>query len=299
MDELDVELQDGTILELMFKNLSWQALLEDARHAKPAFLHHPLREIEVYRTVLKPHHLGTATCYGALVNEERGHYWLFLERVAGLRLSHVGEFATWQEVARYLGRLHNCLARQVNVLGQDQPVQWLSYDRDYYWRWLHRAQEFVRTSHSLKREEDRRGIDRVACRYDQVVERLLAMPRTFIHGEFYANNLLIRNGEGSLRICPVDWEMAAVAPGIMDLAALSCGNWSDDERQELALAYRSAFEPNANGSPGPDSLLTALDLCQLHLAVQWLGWSLNWSPPPEQACNWLSEALRLIEKLGL
>ena len=30
-----------------------------------------------------------------------------------------------------------------------------------------------------------------------------------------------------------------------------------------------------------------------------LGWSPEWSPPPEHAQNWLGEALRQSEKLGL
>jgi len=32
--------------------------------------------------------------------------------------------------------------------------------------------------------------------------------------------------------------------------------------------------------------------------MQWLGWSPDWSPPPEHRRNWLREALRLAEKLG-
>jgi len=31
--------------------------------------------------------------------------------------------------------------------------------------------------------------------------------------------------------------------------------------------------------------------------VRWLGWSPQWSPPPEHAQDWLHEALSLAEKL--
>jgi hypothetical protein len=44
--------------------------------------------------------------------------------------------------------------------------------------------------------------------------------------------------------------------------------------------------------------LTALDWCRLHIAVQWLGWSPEWSPPPEHAWNWWEEALHLAEKMN-
>jgi Phosphotransferase enzyme family len=299
LDELDVLLDDGAVLELVFKNVSWEALLGDARRAKPPFLYNPLREIEIYETVLASEPLGTATFYGSVVDQELGHYWLFLERVPGLRLCHVGEFDTWKQVARYLALMHNSFARHTQVIAQAGPGRWVNYDRVFYWQWLRRAQTFVRTNKSFHQGEDWRGIERVAGRYDEVIDRLLAVPQTLIHGEFYASNVLVDQAEGRLRICPVDWEMAAVAPGIMDLAALTCGTWSDEEKRTLALAYHDTLEPNGWRPSGLSSLLAVLDLCQLHLAVQWLGWSLDWSPPPEQARDWLSEALRLTEKLGL
>jgi hypothetical protein len=287
------------VLELMFKNVSREALLGDARRAKPTFLYNPLREIEVYETVLVSEQLGTATLYGSVVDPGLGRYWLFLERVPGLRLCHVGEFDTWKQAARYLAGMHNSFARNTHVLAQAGRGRWLNYDRAFYWQWLRRAQTFVRTNESLQQGEDWRGIERVAHCYNEVIGRLLVMQQTLIHGEFYASNVLVYQAEGRLRICPVDWEMAAVAPAIMDLAALTCGTWTDEEKRSLALAYYDALEPSGWRPSAPSSLLAVLDLCQLHLAVQWLGWSLDWSPPPEQARDWLSEALRLTEKLGL
>jgi aminoglycoside phosphotransferase (APT) family kinase protein len=299
MDELNVHLADGRRLALMFKNLSRDALLEGARHAKPLFLHDPLREIEVYRKVLSVPRLGTPLCYGAVVDELLGRYWLFLERVPGLRLAHVGEFATWQDVARYLAQVHNALARS----GQGRPGRparrWLNYDRDFYWQWMRRARTYVRPGATRQGKEGWRGIDRLARRYERVVERLLAMPARLIHGEFYAANVLVHQANGHVRICPVDWEMAAVGPALIDLAALTCGTWTDEQRRALALAYHGALEPDDKGPPDRDAFLADLDVCQLHLAVQWLGWSLRWSAPPQQAWNWLSEALRLTKKLGV
>ncbi|TMQ28706.1 MAG: aminoglycoside phosphotransferase family protein, partial [Planctomycetota bacterium] len=135
-------------------------------------------------------------------------------------------------------------------------------------------------------------------RYGRVVERLLSLPLTVFHGEFYASNVLVRERHDTVRICPVDWEMAAVGPGLMDVAALTAGAWSDAERTSLAMAYHAALPPDGS-RPSQEALLTALDWCRLHLAVRWLGWSPGWSPPPEHAQDWLGEALRLAEKLDL
>jgi hypothetical protein len=41
-----------------------------------------------------------------------------------------------------------------------------------------------------------------------------------------------------------------------------------------------------------------LDLCRLHHAVQWLAWSDQWTPPADQSRDWLSEALRLAERVN-
>jgi thiamine kinase-like enzyme len=105
---------------------------------------------------------------------------------------------------------------------------------------------------------------------------------------------------GDVRVCPVDWEMAAVGPGLIDLAALTAGGgWAAEEKTALAMAYHAALAPREGWPPEPDAFLAALDCCSLHLAVQWLGWSPRWAPPPEQAQDWLEEALGLAEKLGL
>ena len=143
----------------------------------------------------------------------------------------------------------------------------------------------------------RRGIEQLFGDYDRVIRHLVALPATFLHGEFYASNVLVHEKGEGLRVCPVDWEMAAVGPGLIDLAALTAGGWTADEREALALAYHAALVPGESWPPA--AFLTALDYCRLHLAVQWLGWSTGWSPPPEQAQDWLGEALGLAEKLGL
>src|SRR5690348_7306335 len=63
LEALDVRLADGIDLALLFKNLSWEALPPEVRHAKPAFLYDPLREIDVYRSLLAPDGFGTAHFY--------------------------------------------------------------------------------------------------------------------------------------------------------------------------------------------------------------------------------------------
>jgi aminoglycoside phosphotransferase (APT) family kinase protein len=291
IEEIDVHLEDGTPLPILLKDLSPQALLEGARRVKPAFIHDPLREIEVYRSLLAPHRLGTAHCYGVVTDAAAGRFWLFLERVPGRELYQVGEFSLWKSVTRWLAAFHSRFASDA---AGAQAFPLLSYDGDYYRLWLRRAQAFLPAGGPA-----RPGFTRLAGRYGRVVERLLALPVTLLHGEFYASNILVQQTVAGLRVCPVDWEMASIGPGLMDLAALTAGGWTEAQKNELALAYYAQWAAQGAEAPQADAFLNALDHCRLHLAVQWLGWARDWSPPAEHRQDWLGEALRLADKLGL
>jgi hypothetical protein len=297
IDELDAHLDDDTSLRLLYKDLSRHALLEAARQAKPTFLYDPLREIETYLTILGSNLLSTPICYGAIVDPSAERYGLFLEKVPGIELYQVGDFATWQQVAAWLAVMHARFAGETGRLARAAPL--LRYDGDFYRLWADRARASLGRSGLRLSRDARRGMAQLFENYDRVIGQLVALPVTFIHGEFYASNVLVQEEGKDLRVCPVDWEMAAVGPGLIDLAALTSGGWTADERKALALAYHSALVPCENWPSAPDAFLAALDYCRLHLAVQWLGWSTGWSPPPEHTQDWLGEALGLAEKLGL
>ena len=84
------------------------------------------------------------------------------------------------------------------------------------------------------------------------------------------------------------------------LAALTAGKWTDAQRHRLANAYwdetnRSTAQP----LPRMTDLVHSLDVARLHLAVQMVGWSEQWSPPPQHAHDWLGEAQMLAARLGL
>lgn len=260
VEEIDVVLDDGTRVALIVKEVGRDGLLEEARRAKPGFLADSAREVAVYSGLLATSDLGTPAFYGAVTGERT---LLVLEKVAGVELWQVRELDAWLDAARWLARMHVTLADRAA-----EPYL-LRLDAPYYRRWLTRARAQTR------------ALDHVAARYDEVVERLLALPTVVIHGEFYASNILV---SGS-RVCPVDWEMAGAGPGLIDLAALTAG-WGEHEQAAIVDAYG---EVSAE----------ALDCCRLHLALQWLGWSPGWSPPPEHARDWLAEALGAADRLGL
>ncbi len=288
LDELDVQLEDGTALRLMLKNLSRGALDPAARQAKPEFLHDPLREIEVYRSLLAAAGLGTPRFHGAVVDPGRDRYWLVIEHVAGEVLWQVGELEVWQDAARWLAVLHHRYA------GQDLGAtgsHLLDFDAEFYRSWMRRALDFAD-------QASRAQLESLSTRYDGVAERLAAQPVTFAHGEFYASNVLIQRGGATVRVAPIDWENAARASGLVDLAALTTGGWSAPEREAIARGYLDQLAELGDRRSEAE-LLESLELFRLHLAVQWLGWDPAWSPPDEHRHDWLGEAAAIAGRLGL
>jgi hypothetical protein len=86
---------------------------------------------------------------------------------------------------------------------------------------------------------------------------------------------------------------------LLDVAALASGDWNEAQRTRIVDGYRQALEL-AGLDPGPAGRMRGdIAGCQLHLAMQWLGWAVDWNPPPEHARDWLREALRLAEELEI
>jgi aminoglycoside phosphotransferase len=259
LEEVDVACPDGSSLALIHKDLRREALHEAARLAKPAFLHDPCREIEVYE-LLSTAGLGTPYLF------DHGDDWIVIERVAGLQLNHAPAIGDWQRAAAWLGRLHQAYAER-----PPRSTHLVSYDASFFAMWPERARALAGPE-----------LDGIVSRYGAVVERLAALPATLIHGEFFASNVIITDD----RVAPIDWEMAGIGPGLIDLAALTTGTWNESERAEIASAYGAVDDE-------------ALECCHLHLSLQWLGWSSSWVRPAEHAHDWLGEALRAAGRLGL
>jgi thiamine kinase-like enzyme len=207
----------------------------------------------------------------------------------------VGDLAVWSRAAGWLAGFHGHFASVAARAKARAAAPLLSYDEEFYRLWPRRALAFSDAWPGVVRDQ----IAWVVERYEPVVERLVSMPVTVIHGEFYASNVLVQEGENGVRVRPVDWEMAAIGPGLIDLAALTAGSWSDDDRRCFVRAYFEGRAPHDAGWGSLEDLQDDFAYCRLHLAVQWLGWSAEWTPPREHAHDWLGEAVRLAEELRL
>jgi Ser/Thr protein kinase RdoA (MazF antagonist) len=294
LEEVDVLLADGRRVRLMFKDLRPGAVLDAARDVRPAVLRDPAREPLVYARLLDHAPAGPPACVSAVADASTGRHHVVLERVAGLQLCHVGDITAWEEAARWLARLHIRLRHRAADAVARGEVPLLVLDAAFHRAWMARARARVRA-----RESDtarRRAFERLADGHEELVARLTALPGAFLHGECYPSNVLVRDERRDAPICPVDWEMAALGPGALDLAALTSGDWPAPDRRRLVEAYRRTLRDEGGEAPALAELEVDVECCRLQLAVQLLAWGPAWTPPGPHARDWLGEALRLGER---
>jgi hypothetical protein len=288
IDEVDVELDDGSSLALIAKATSWDLLEHEATLAKPRFLHDANRELTAYESILSTLDVATPRYYGSVMCGPRDRR-LLLERSTGVQLWQLDKSGAWHAAARWLARMHS-RAGAALVQANGAARHLLRYDEAFYRRWMHRAVAFA--------GHDASALTALVDRHDRVVTWLLEQPVGFLHGEFYSANILVEtDAAGTFVVRPIDWEMAAIGPPLVDLASLLSGQWTDAERADVVRTYFQSLEGVTPGDPEHE--LRALDYCLIHLAVQNLGWSDQWTAPPKRAHDWLGEALRLCAKWNL
>jgi hypothetical protein len=241
---------DGTELSLLLKRYE-----TTTRPAGPGWLRDSRREASVYE-MLRARGIDAPKCFGA------GDDWLLLERLAGVPLSEVGEIGSWMAAARFAAVVHGAYAA-----APPAAATLLVRDEGFFKFWFDRA-----LAHGVP-------VDGLRSALGKAIDRLARLPVTLIHGELYPLNLVVDHE----RVVAVDWEMAGLGPGVIDLASLLCG-WPEQAQAEIAGAY---------GTVDARDLAAA----QLVLALQWLGWDTAWNPPLEHRHDWLAEARRAAQLL--
>jgi aminoglycoside phosphotransferase (APT) family kinase protein len=290
LEELRLGLANGGSTVVILKDLSWDLLGDDARRSKPEFLYEPRRELETYLRILRPSGVGPR-CYAAGYHTSGSDGWLILEKVRGIELWQVGDLRTWESVARWIAKLHSRFMGKATELLSSNP-HLLRHDFRWFVSWAERARVAILGSADQRTRELLDMLDR----YDEIASVLASLPNTFVHGEFFPSNILVQPNVKDPEVWPVDWEMTAVGPGLLDTAALVAG-WGRLERETLVSAYRLAMVEHGVATGSISEVLEVVSMCQLHFALQWLGWAENWRPPSEHARDWIGEALTSAREL--
>ena len=289
LEEITVDLNGVEPLHLILKHLSPRLVPEATRRAKPPFVFDPRREIEVYRRLLVPFRVGPQL-FGARSDPDTETYWLLTEHIRGRELYQVGDRGCWESAARWLATLHRQFAATA-CADAAAAMPLIRYDRDWYARWMDRTCQFAQSS------ADRHAAEWLSERYGRIVDVLMSLPISIVHGEFYASNVLVAETADALNIYAVDWEMTGRGPAVLDLAALTLGEWSEDDRRAMIEAYVGASGPMRETIVA--TTVEAVACAQVCLAVQWAGWFGRRRPPTAHRRNWLQDAVERAEKLRL
>lgn len=219
------------------------------------------REAYVYRSLLdNPEAPNTVRYYGTHV-EPNGRHWLilqYLEHAERLRWTANTEFV--HAAARWIGEFHASQQSRSDAPGT-RPLS--AYDENYYTGWIRRTREY---SSGLSSEFS--WIDQVCDLAPAILQQLLIVRPTVIHGEYYPKNIMIKD----CRVYPVDWETAALAPGEIDLASL-IERWPSQVRDRCRCEYANARWPSGAPADFPDVLTAA----RVYLHFRWLGDRPSWT----------------------
>src|SRR5258706_13457638 len=212
-------------------------------------------EIATYRHILAQTNKFRPKFYGGYTDLETGQYWLFLEYLGGsLRVGKLNDPATMAQTARWIAQFHVSSQRLLS----NERLRFLKrYDKEYYVGWISRTVDFAGPNHRKSS-----WLHRLYERAEHFLSPLLEFVPAIIHGEYYQHNILFHQG----RICPIDWESAAVGEGLIDLACLTDG-WESRIADVCTATYVRTRWPEEV----PADFERVLKAARLYITVRWLG----------------------------
>jgi hypothetical protein len=287
---VDVQLESGDVLPVVFKDLNPLRQFQNARHVRRLELGRSRREIWMYRHVLPGLALGTPRLYGYRWEPKRGNLWLFLEdlgpqRLDGARVVGRGfaaRLALFEQAAAWAARFH---AATTGTWGDERLLR---YDRVHYER---RGRQLEACLERID-AENRPLVERALARHATLAQLVDDLPHGMIHGEFFGKNVLVRRDQATDAIAVIDWETAATGPQYVDLVSISAGSWTRSQRMAMRRAYFDAGHSPVSVGADWRRFNEEVDMVAILQAVSWLGfWLGNTSHPKytSHVSRWMRE----------
>jgi aminoglycoside phosphotransferase (APT) family kinase protein len=115
-----------------------------------------------------------------------------------------------------------------------------------------------------------RRLEGVLQRFEPSIGLIAGGDRSLVHGHYEAANILVSTGAKPVRICPVDWELAALGSRFFDLASL-CDGFEPPALHRIWDAYAEGAADAGLPTPARDRLRRLVDCFRLFRVVAWLG----------------------------
>lgn len=260
------------------------------KHLGPEQADHPEkqqrdRELRVYAELLAEPGLPVARCLGWRRHRPSGRCDLYLEHIDDWSLRYQ-ELRYWVDAARALARLHAHFAERGAWLRRRAWL--LPLDAPYFRDWAARAVAAARAESPALGA----ALAPAVRDYDVVAGLLAAQPPTLVHNDLAPKNVIVDRTATPALIRIVDWEMAGVGCGLLDLVDLACG-LSDADARRMRDAYAAELEGTGilpADAAGRERLLAA---GELHRALYRIAFARRWGVDGDRVAGWIREACRL------
>jgi thiamine kinase-like enzyme len=263
-ERVRVSLEGGQSVRIFFKDLNPNHQMEKALALRELDRAPSDREIKMYQFVLSPQRFGTLQLYASRWEPERGLYWLFLEDGGSMLLHNFSELNRWLPASRWAARFHAATRH----LPDSQTSFLPAYDRNHYQRCADSIEKILPNVDAKERQIIERGRE---C-YVRRIEWLTQLPRCVIHGQFFGKNIMLRRGKTPQKLIIIDWETAAMGPGIFDLFSLTSGRWSREARQAMWRAYFDEYQAETGERWDWEAFCRDLAGVALYQSLEWIAW---------------------------
>jgi hypothetical protein len=279
---LHVSLRHGEEMTLFVKQLGSEQADHPDKQCRD-------RESRVYEELLIGDGLPVPRYYGSRRNEMTRRRELYLEYIGDWSLKYQ-DLDVWFPAARRLAHLHAHFAGCAADLSARDFL--LRLDVSYFHGWAERALAVV----AAQSEVLAALLREVVARYDRTAEMLAQQPATLVHNDLAPKNVLADRAQDPVRICFIDWEMAGVGCGLLDLVHLKDGL---DPVSDRAMCTAYCSELGGTGLlPSSESALRRLfAACELHLILHRIASSPLWRPPLDRLAQWVTDARDLLERV--
>jgi thiamine kinase-like enzyme len=243
------------------------------------------REVQMYESVLSRERFGTPEFYGSRWEPEHGRCWLFIEDVGDQWLKGRADFGPWVDAARWAARFH-AGTRHFAVA---QPAFLPVCDEDYYRHTAERVEQMLPRLNAADGDIVRRGL----AYFTPHIEALSMLPRCVIHRQFFGANIILRPSPAIQEFAVIDWETAALGPGLFDLVSIGSQR-PTEERNIIWRAYMDEYQAEAGQPLNWEVFHRACLAVAVHYDLEWLVW---WSEYPEPTKSY-RKFLRFLRELN-
>jgi aminoglycoside phosphotransferase (APT) family kinase protein len=244
------------------------------------------REIRIYEELLQGRDLPVPRYFGSRRNDASGCVEVYLEHIDDWNLKYQA-LEHWFAAARRLAALHAHFARREAELRASDFL--LRFDARWFSGWAARAAQAAGANSA----ECRAALGRIASDYDRVTEVLTAPPATLVHNDLAPKNVIADRSCDPARICIVDWEMAGVGCGVLDVVHLKYGLDAESDRR-MRAEYCDALSGTGLLPPCRQDIERLFAACDLHKTLHRLSFSRVWELPAERILVWVRDAERLF-----